>query len=98
MSVILDMNMPKNCADCKLTYLDTGDDAYEYRCVINNSVIDCNSTERDYGCHLKSVDDLIKQMERLTNDYDNIHYESGVTDCINIVENFFEVGDNEDSN
>lgn len=66
--IVTGMDMPGKCADCKLTYLDTGDDAYfganEYRCVIDDSVIDCNVSEKAYDCPLKSVEGLIEQIRK----------------------------------
>ena len=68
MSVIITgMDMPENCANCPLTYLDTGDDAYwglnEYRCVKDNGLIDIHDKERLDDCPLKSVDGLIDKIE-----------------------------------
>lgn len=66
--IVTGMGIPKNCASCDLTYLDTGDDAYfganEYRCVIDDSIIDCNASDRAYDCPLKSVEGLIEQIRR----------------------------------
>ena len=54
----IDMEMPKSCKECPLTYIDTGDDAYfssnERRCVIDGSCID-GMSERAYDCPLKKV-------------------------------------------
>ena len=65
--IVTGMGIPKNCASCDLTYLDTGDDAYfgtnEHRCVVDDSVIDCNTSEREYDCPLKSIDGLIEKIE-----------------------------------
>lgn len=65
--IITGMDMPENCANCPLTYLDTGDDAYwgpnEYRCVKSNDPIDINDKERLDDCPLKSVDELIELIE-----------------------------------
>lgn len=66
--IVKGMDMPESCASCDLTYLDTGDDAYlgtnEHRCVVDDSVIDCNTSGREYDCPLKSVDGLIEQIRR----------------------------------
>ena len=65
--IITGMDMPENCANCPLTYLDTGDDAYwglnEYRCVKDNDLIDIHDKERLEDCPLKSVDELIELIE-----------------------------------
>lgn len=54
--LVLD-KMPKTCRECKITYLDTGDDAYfganVYRCVIDNSEI--YTEGRQYDCPLKPM-------------------------------------------
>ena len=62
--IITDMEMPKSCMACKLTYIDTGDDAYfgrnEHRCVFDGSCIEGERTERQYDCPLKEVPDTYK--------------------------------------
>jgi hypothetical protein len=64
--IITNMDMPKSCKECNLTYLDSGDDAYfgstERRCVIDGSCID-GISERAYDCPLKSTDEIIKEIE-----------------------------------
>lgn len=57
MKAILVIDMPKNCTECQLKYLDMGDDAYfggsAERCVIDGSEI-CLSGRYD-DCPLKPL-------------------------------------------
>lgn len=57
MKAILVIDMPKSCRDCKLTYLDTGDDAYfgvnVQRCIFDDAEADTD--ERYYDCPLKPL-------------------------------------------
>ena len=65
--IITDIDMPKSCMDCPLTYLDCGDDAYfgrnEHRCVFDGSCIEGDRSERQYDCPLKSTDEMIEEIE-----------------------------------
>ena len=57
MKAVLVLEMPKSCKDCKLTYLDTGDDAYfgvnVQRCIFDDA--DADTDERYYDCPLKPM-------------------------------------------
>lgn len=57
MKAILVIDMPQTCKECKLKYLDTGDDAYwgvnVERCICDNCEIEHN--ERAYDCQLKPM-------------------------------------------
>lgn len=57
MKAILVLEMPKSCRDCKLTYLDTGDDAYfgvnVQRCIFDDAEADTD--ERYYDCPLRPL-------------------------------------------
>lgn len=57
MKAILVIDMPNNCEECKLTYLDTGDDAY-YGCPIRRCIFDgaeADANERYYDCPLRPL-------------------------------------------
>ncbi len=51
------IDMPKSCEECRLKYLDTGDDAYfgmnVYRCVLDGAEI--NRNERWDDCPLRPL-------------------------------------------
>ena len=57
MKAILIVDMPNSCEECKLKYLDTGDDVYwgcnVERCIWDNCEIEHN--ERAYDCPLKPM-------------------------------------------
>ena len=56
----IDIEMPKSCTVCPLTYLDTGDDPYfggcERRCVIDNSSVEGMTKKRWDDCPLSEVE------------------------------------------
>lgn len=78
---ILVVDMPRSCAECKLKYLDTGDDAYwgtnVERCIWDNCEIEQN--ERAYDCPLKPLPDCPDVPETISND---VAYILGWNDCI----------------
>ena len=85
MKAILIVDMPKTCKDCKLTYLDTGDDAYygspTQRCIFDGAEADVN--ERYYDCPLKPMPHS-KQME---NRWFSDDYSKGWNECLEEIEN-----------
>ena len=54
----IDMDMPKSCKECPLTYTDTGDDVYFgkniKRCVFDNAEISGEDSRYD-DCQLREV-------------------------------------------
>ena len=60
--ILIDIKMPKSCAECLLTYEDTGVDAFfgrnVMRCVFDGSSIDGMNNERYYDCPLKESEEI----------------------------------------
>ena len=84
MKAILVIDMPKSCRDCKLTYLDTGDDAYfgvnVQRCIFDDAEADTD--ERYYDCPLKPLPEPKEiELEWLEGEYEN-----GWNDCLKEME------------
>lgn len=71
MKAILVIDMPKSCKDCKLTYLDTGDDAYYgspiQRCIFDGAEVDAD--ERYYDCPLKPMPEKKQHGEEIDYEY-----------------------------
>ena len=67
------MEMPKSCGDCPLTFCDAGG----YYCGVNENAkysIDVNDTERDSRCPLKEVtnneaEKTLEHIQRIVDDY-----------------------------
>lgn len=65
-AILLIDEMPRSCRDCKLTYLDKGDDAYfgvnVQRCIFDDA--DADTDERYYDCPLKPLNhDVLKNLD-----------------------------------
>lgn len=82
MKAILVIDMPKSCRDCKLTYLDTGDDAYfgvnVQRCILDDAEADTD--ERYYDCPLRPLP------HKLQADWYTDGYKEGFNACLEEIE------------
>ena len=80
MKAVLVIDMPGSCEECRLKYLDTGDDAYfgmnVYRCVLDEAEINWN--ERWDDCPLRPLPPK-KQIEHRWFSED---YSIGWNDCL----------------
>ena len=87
MSVIVTgIDMPKNCKECELTFLDTGDDAYFgtncNRCIYDYAEI-CHDDKRWDDCPLRSVEGLIEKIEERRSKQN-----CSCSDCIDIIREY----------
>ena len=87
MKAILVIEMPKSCRDCKLTYLDTGDDAYfgvnVQRCIFDDA--DADTDERYYDCPLKSLPQMKWHEEGKENECEE-WFKNGWNACLEEIE------------